>query len=111
MGQFCDSHNYYSVLFHEYTHATGHKSRLDRNLKGRFGDQDYAFEELIAELGSAFNMAYLGLESIPREDHAIYIKSWLKALRSDNKFIFSAAAKAQAACDCLISLQEQRIAA
>jgi len=111
LGQFDDSDNYYSVLFHEYTHATGHKSRLDRDMKGRFGDPVYAFEELIAELGSAFTMAYLGLESSLREDHAIYIKSWLQALKSDNKFIFQAAAKAQAANDYLISQQEQRKAA
>lgn len=111
LGQFDTTQYYYSVLFHEYTHATGHKTRLDRDMKGRFGDPEYAFEELVAELGSAFNMAYLGLESSPREDHAVYIKSWLKALKSDNKFIFSAAAKAQAACDYLISTQVSEIAA
>ena len=111
IGQFDNTDGYYSVLFHEYTHATGHKTRLDRDQKGRFGGEEYAFEELIAELGSAFTMAYLGLEFSPREDHAIYIKSWLQALKSDNKFIFSAAAKAQAGIDYLVTQQEKRAAA
>lgn len=107
LGQFNTPGDFYSVLFHEYTHATGHKSRLDRDQKGRFGGSEYAFEELIAELGSAFTMAHLNLEQSPRTDHAIYIKSWLQALKSDNKFIFSAAGKAQAACDYLIAQQTE----
>jgi len=107
LGQFKDTNNYYSVLFHELTHATGHKSRLDRNMNGCYGGKDYAYEELIAELGSAFNMGSLKLDSTPRDDHAIYIKSWLRILRKDNKFIFSAAAKAQAAVDYLVEMQEK----
>ena len=60
-------------------------------MTGRFGDQAYAFEELVAELGSAMICASLGLEAKPREDHAQYIKGWLSALKGDNKFIISAA--------------------
>ena len=95
LGQFISSEAYYSVLFHEYSHATGHESRLARKLNNCFGDTDYAFEELIAELGSAFTMAYLSLEQQPRLDHIQYIKSWLKALEHNPKFIFKAAARAQ----------------
>lgn len=99
LGQFKDPAQYYSVFAHEITHSTGNKNRLDRDLTGRFGDKDYAFEELIAELGSAMICGALGLEQQPRPDHAQYIKSWLTALRNDNKFIISAASKAQKAAD------------
>jgi antirestriction protein ArdC len=99
LGQFKDPAQYYSVFAHEITHSTGNKNRLDRDLTGRFGDKEYAFEELIAELGSAMICGALGLEQQPRPDHAQYIKSWLTALRNDNKFIISAASKAQKAAD------------
>ena len=105
-GQFHDSNDYYSTLFHEYTHATGHKSRLDRDIKGRYDKESYAYEELVAELGSAFTMAHLGLSQSPRQDHACYIKNWLQALKNDNKFIFSASAKAQAGLDWMIAQQQ-----
>ena len=90
---------YYSVLSHETTHWTGAESRLNRDMAGRFGSESYAFEELIAELGSAFLCSSLGLPTDPRRDHAPYIKSWLKVLRRDKKAIFTAAAKAQQAVD------------
>jgi antirestriction protein ArdC len=97
--QFPDRVNYYSVLAHETTHWTSHASRCDRQLGKRFGDDAYAMEELIAELGSAYTMARLELELTPREDHASYIQSWLKVLKSDSKAIFTAASKAQQAAD------------
>jgi antirestriction protein ArdC len=90
---------YYSVLSHETTHWTGAEQRLNRDMSGRFGSESYAFEELIAELGSAFLCCSLGLPTDPRKDHAPYISSWLKVLRSDKKAIFTAAAKAQQAVD------------
>lgn len=93
---------WYSVLFHELGHATGHPSRLDRQMGQRFGDDAYAAEELVAELTAAYCMARLGLSSHPRDDHAAYIQSWLKALKNDKKLIFVAAAKAQAATDYLL---------
>ncbi len=68
-------------------------------MSGRFGNKTYAFEELVAELGSAMICGSLGLEAKPREDHARYIKSWLTCLRGDNKFIISAASHAQKAAD------------
>jgi antirestriction protein ArdC len=90
---------YYSVLSHETTHWTGAPSRLNRDMAGRFGSESYAFEELVAELGSAFLCASMGLPTEPRKDHAPYINSWLKVLKSDKKAIFTAAAKAQQAVD------------
>ena len=83
----------------EITHSTGNRNRLDRDLSGRFGDQAYAFEELIAELGAAMICGALGLEQRPRIDHARYIKGWLVRLRSDPKYIISAASHAQKAAD------------
>lgn len=99
LGQFLSAEHYYSVFAHEITHSTGNKNRLDRDLSGRFGSKEYAFEELVAELGSAMLCGTLGLEQRPREDHAQYIKGWLKCLRDDNRFIISAASQAQKAAD------------
>jgi len=91
---FNHSDNYYSTILHEITHATGHKKRLDRSMAGRFGSSDYAFEELIAELGSAFSCAELGIFGNGETQHACYIASWLKKLNEDKKFIFQAASAA-----------------
>lgn len=93
--------NYYAVLLHELTHWTGGKSRLDREQKGRSHAKEYAQEELIAELGSAFLCSQWGIMQQGRDDHAIYIKSWLKALKNDTKYVFQAAAHAQKALDYL----------
>jgi antirestriction protein ArdC len=100
-GQFPDRVDYYSVLAHESTHWTSHPSRCDRELGKRFGDSAYAMEELIAELGSAYTMAHLELELTPRQDHARYIDSWLRVLKSDKRAVFTAASKAQQAADYL----------
>jgi antirestriction protein ArdC len=99
--QFPEAQQYYSVLAHETTHWTSHASRCDRQLGKRFGDAAYAVEELIAELGSAYTLAGLELELTPRVDHAAYIASWLKVLRSDKRAIFTAASQAQKAADWL----------
>lgn len=99
--QFKSSTRYYATLAHELTHWTGAKHRLDRRLDSRFGSEAYAMEELVAELGAAFTCARLGLNTEPRLDHAPYIASWLKALRSDSRAIFTAASKAQEAADYL----------
>jgi antirestriction protein ArdC len=93
---------YYATLAHECTHWTRHPTRLDRDFgRKRWGDDGYAREELVAELGAAFLCADLGLELKPRPDHASYIASWLKVLKDDNRFIFTAAAHAQRAADFL----------
>ena len=98
--------NYYSTLFHELTHWTGAKHRLDRFPCEKFSKSDYAFEELVAELGAAMACAVTGVEALPRSDHAKYIACWLKALKDDKKFIFSAASHAQKAVDFLQSTPE-----
>ena len=104
---FRDAVGYYATLSHEATHWTGVKSRLDRDMSGRFGSEGYAAEELVAELGAAFLCDSLNLANEPRPDHAAYIASWLKILRGDNRAIFTSAAKAQQAADHLHSLQPE----
>lgn len=93
---------WYGVLLHELTHYSGHPSRLNRDLTGRFGSEAYADEELIAELGSAFLCAKLNITPEPRADHAHYIANWLQALKNDKKYIFSASARAQEATQYLL---------
>jgi antirestriction protein ArdC len=103
---FRDAESYYATLLHEATHATKHPKRVDRDMgRKRWGDEGYAREELVAELGSAFLSADLGLTPEPRPDHASYIASWLKVLKDDKRFIFTAAAHAQRATDFLHRLQ------
>ncbi len=92
---------FYSTLCHELTHWSGHKSRLDRDLSGRFGDRAYAAEELVAELGAAFLCADLGITNMPRLDHAQYVASWFMLMRDDKRAIFTAASKAAAAAEFL----------
>lgn len=99
---FADPQAYYATLAHECTHWTRHPARLDRDFgRKRWGDEGYAREELVAELGAAFLCADLGLALEPRPDHARYIDSWLKVLAHDKRFIFTAAAHAQKAADFL----------
>ncbi len=102
---FHDPIAYYATLGHEAAHWTGVKHRLDRDLSGRFGNEAYAAEELIAELSAAFLSADLELTNKPRPDHAAYVANWLKVLKNDNRAIFTAAAKAQQAVDYLHALQ------
>ena len=78
-------------------HSSGHPSRLARDFSGRFGTESYAFEELIAELGSAFLNADLGILNTTLPDHADYLSNWIAVLRSDRKAIFTAAAAASKA--------------
>ncbi len=96
---------YYGTLFHELTHWTGADHRLERKLRNRFGDEAYAAEELIAELGAAFIRADIGISPQPRRDHAQYIENWLRTLKGDKRAIFTASAKAAQAADYLASLQ------
>jgi len=99
---FRDAESYYATLAHEMSHWTRHPKRLDRDFgRKRFGDEGYAMEELVAELGSAFLAADLGITPEVREDHAAYIGSWLKVLKNDKRAIFTAAAHAQRAADFL----------
>lgn len=92
---------YYATAYHEIVHWTGHPDRLARTFGQRFGDQNYAFEELVAEIGAAFLGAHT---AIPFADmrHPEYINSWLQILQADSKAIFTAAAKAQNAADFVL---------
>ncbi len=103
---FRDAESFYSTLAHESCHWTRHPSRLARDFgRKAWGDQAYAHEELVAELGSAFLCADLELTPEVRDDHAAYIASWLSILKNDKRFIFQAAAHAQRAVDFLHSKQ------
>ncbi len=92
---FSDAANFYTTGLHELVHWSGGKNRLNREMKGKFGSEDYAYEELIAELGSAFLMADLGI--LGEVQHESYIASWLKALKNDKRYIFKAASVASKA--------------
>jgi antirestriction protein ArdC len=96
---------YYSTLLHELTHYTSHESRCNRQLGKRFGDDAYAMEELVAELGAAFLCADLGISDAPRPDHAQYLDHWLTVMKADKKAIFTAASKASEAVTFLAALQ------
>ena len=105
---FRDAESYTATKAHELVHWTGHASRNAREFGKRFGDRAYAFEELVAELGSAFLCADLGITPELREDHASYLAHWLKVLKDDKRAIFAAASHAQKAADYLHSLQASK---
>ena len=92
--------NWHRTALHELGHASGHHSRLNRDLSGTHGSKKYAFEELIAELCAAFSCASLGI--VPTVHHADYIGSWLEALREDNRAIVRAASQATKATNYLL---------
>jgi antirestriction protein ArdC len=94
--QFTSSAGYYSTVLHECTHWTGHESRLNRLARlARFGDDAYAAEELVAELGAAFLCCELGIESEARRDHAAYLASWIRVLKADPRHLWTVASKAE----------------
>lgn len=99
LADFSDAEAFYATRAHETVHWTGHESRNARTFGKRFGDNAYAVEELVAEVGAAFLCADLGLAAEPREDHASYLDNWLQVLKADKRAIFTAAGAAQAACD------------
>lgn len=103
--------SYYSVLLHELVHLSGAPHRLNRVFGKRFGDQAYAFEELVAELGSAFLCSKFEIRNEVRVDHARYISSWLDVLGRDTKAIFLAAGLAQRAVDYLASFENTSLSA
>jgi antirestriction protein ArdC len=108
---------YYATLLHELVHWSGHPTRCNRDLKGRFGTEAYAMEELVAELGSAFLCAQLGLTPELRPDYAQYVGSWIKCLKYDPKAIFTASSMASKAVQWLnvaarpLQLQKEHSAA
>jgi len=97
---------YYSVLFHELGHSTGHKERLDRKkfAEGCFGSETYSKEELCAEMTAAFLCGSHGIEQQTIGNSAAYIKSWLRKLKDDVKLVVLAAAQAQKASDYILNI-------
>jgi antirestriction protein ArdC len=100
--------NWHRTALHELGHATGHPSRLNRDLSGSYGTKKYAFEELVAELSAAFGCAFLGIA--PTVRHADYIGAWLEVLREDNRAIVRAASQASKATDYLLGFAPDRVA-
>jgi antirestriction protein ArdC len=102
---------YYATLFHEFTHSTGHSSRLKRegveNVHS-FGDPVYSKEELIAEMGSAFLCAHAGISPATVSNSTAYIRSWLCVLKNDKRLLISAASSAQKAADHIMGLTPQQ---
>ncbi len=101
---------YYSTIFHELIHSTGHVKRLNRegitNIS-HFGSHDYSKEELVAEMGSAFLCGHCGIEPRVIQNQAAYIQSWLKKLRSNKKWLVYAAAAAQKAADYTLNIEHE----
>lgn len=105
--RFSKPEEYYSVLFHELTHATGHERRLNRNLSGisPFGAPDYSKEELVAEFGASFLCGHTGIFPQVADNNAAYIAGWLSKLRGDKKLLPVAAAQAQKATDYILGVE------
>jgi antirestriction protein ArdC len=103
---FDTSENYYNALFHELLHSTGHTERLNRKelLEGHsFGSDNYALEELTAEMGASYLKSIAGIPMEQLENNAAYIKSWLEHLKNDKRLIFHASAQAQKATDYILN--------
>jgi antirestriction protein ArdC len=105
--QFKSQEHFYRTVFHELGHWSGHSKRLNRDMSGKFGSKAYAFEELIAELNTAYINAFLGYENTITNNVA-YIDSWLSIMKNDTKFIVSASAHAQKASDFLFAFAEEK---
>ena len=101
--QFASAEIFYATALHELTHWTGHESRLNRQFGKRFGDDAYAFEELVAELGAAFTVGQLGMVDATIEAHADYVQSWVRVLKNDKQAIFTAASQAAKAADYMLA--------
>ena len=103
--QFVSTAEYYSTVFHELTHSTGHAKRLNRLSKPSFfGTEDYSKEELVAEIGAATLVNHVGLEtSTSLRNTAAYVQNWLKVLKDDKRFIVSAAGRAEKAVALILN--------
>ena len=98
IGSFDNSDFYYSTLFHELGHWTGHQLRLNRDLQNQYADENYSKEELIAEMTSAFLCAEMGIDNNDLAgNQAAYLRGWIKALKGDSKLIITTASAAQKA--------------
>ena len=106
-GQFAKASDYYDTALHELGHWTGHESRLNRDLSGRFGTPDYAKEELRAEIASMMLASEIGLPHTTQQ-HAAYVASWIKVLKEDPTEIIRASADAQKITDFVKNLEQER---
>jgi antirestriction protein ArdC len=106
--RFATTSDYYSTLFHELAHSTGHSSRLDRGLDTNpapFGSPDYGREELVAEMAAAFLCGHAGIVPATIENHAAYVGGWIKTLKGDKKLAIAAAGAAQKAADWVTGIR------
>ena len=99
---------YYATLFHELTHSTGHKSRLNRESLMTRTKDNYSVEELVAEMGACLMMAKSGLQLEPSDNSKAYIQGWISRLENDHKFIFQASRDAQKACNYMLGIEETK---
>jgi antirestriction protein ArdC len=107
LNKFENPELYYSVLFHELIHSTGHKNRLDRKTVSEndgFGGKKYSKEELIAEIGAAMLCGTVGIENVTIENNAAYIQNWINVLQADKRLIIHAAGAAQKAADYILKV-------
>jgi antirestriction protein ArdC len=102
LNQFDAPEDFYSTLYHELVHSTGHESRLARIESATFGTDPYAREELVAEMGAAMLSGLAGLATAGGTNTAAYIANWLGRLRDDHKLVVTAAAQAQRAADLIL---------
>jgi antirestriction protein ArdC len=103
---FENAEEYYSVVFHELTHSTGHPSRVNRETLTqmvKFGDTNYSKEESVTEMGSAFLAGLTGIDLVTIPNSAAYLNSWIRRLKGDPKLVISAAAQAQKAVDYILN--------
>ncbi len=100
LGQFLKVEGFYSTLYHELIHSTGHEKRLARIEPALFGTDPYAREELVAEMGAAMLCGLAGIDN--QDQSAAYVSGWLKPLQNDRKFVVQAAAQAQKAVDLIL---------
>ena len=101
--------SYYSVLFHELVHSTGHESRLKRETltqMAEFGDDNYSLEELVAEIGTCYLQSYAGITS-EFQQSAAYLQGWLAKFKGEKRFIFQAARAAQKAVDFILNVKHE----
>jgi antirestriction protein ArdC len=109
---FFNDHQYYSTLFHELVHSTGHRKRLGRHEKMRnlsFGSKEYSQEELVAEMGAAYLCGIADIERQTIDNNVAYIKSWIRSFKDDSKILVMAAAQAQKAVDYILQVYNQPI--
>ena len=100
-SQFKTKEGFYSTLFHELSHWTGHPSRLNRKINNKFGTKAYAFEELVAEISASFLCCHFGFRYSTQ--HSAYVKSWVRLLKEDKKAIFKASSLAQKATKFILN--------